>query len=136
MMYTYNMKKCAWHVLYYEKKDGTSPVYDFIESLTQREKAKILNWIELLEQQGPQLPRPYADLLEDGIHELRSKLSGNQIRVLYFFCFREFIVLTHSFIKNTDKIPVTEIAKAKQYRADFLARNNEKELRRTLNEDV
>jgi hypothetical protein len=39
---------------------------------------------------GPTLPRPYADLLKDGIHELRIRLSGDHIRMLYFFCFRKF----------------------------------------------
>ncbi len=34
---------------------------------------------QLLEEKGPPLPRPYADLLTDGIHELRVKLSGIMI---------------------------------------------------------
>jgi len=130
------MKNRGWHVIYYERKDGASPVYEFIESLSAREKAKVLNWIELLEKQGPQLPRPYADLLEDGIHELRIKITGEQIRVLYFFCYRDFIVLTHSFIKSTDKVPPAEIIKAKQCRSDFLSRYNENDLRRLLHEDL
>jgi phage-related protein len=110
-------------------------VYEFIESLDARSKAKVLNWIELLEKQGPQLPRPYADLLEDGIHELRIKITGTQIRVLYFFCYRDFIVPTHSFIKSTDNVPPPEIIKAKHCRSDFLSRHNENDLRRLLYED-
>jgi len=46
---------------------------------------KIFSVFYYLEKQGPNLPRPYTDLLEDGIHELRIKLSGEQIRILYFF---------------------------------------------------
>lgn len=80
-----------------------------------RDQAKILAWIGQLEQRGPQLPRPYADLLEDGIHELRVTASGDQIRVLYFFCYREFIVLTHAFLKRTGEVPELKSAR----RSDF-----------------
>lgn len=124
-----------WHVVYYEDQKGNSQVFEFIESRDVREKAKILVWLEQLEQQGPNLPRPYADLLEDGIHELRVKLSGDQVRFLYFFCFRDIIVLTNVLIKTTERVPIGEIKTAKKRRSDFLTRNNEQNLRRIVNED-
>jgi hypothetical protein len=124
-----------WHVLYFEDSKGYSQIFEFIENREKREKAKILAWLEQLEQQGPNLPRPYADLLEDGIHELRVKLSGNQVRVLYFFCFRDFIILTNVLIKTTARVPKSEIKIAKKCRADFLTRNNEQNLRRIANEN-
>ena len=100
-----------------------------------REQAKILALISYLEDQVPILPRPYADLLEDGIHELRIRLTGNQIRVLYFFCYRRFIVLTHAFVKAMAKAPQAEIQKAKKYRADFLSRHIESDLE-VMHDDV
>ena len=60
---------------------------EFIDARSEREQAKLLCWIELLTDRGPNLPRPYSDLLEDGIHELRVILSGDQVRYLYFFCY-------------------------------------------------
>ena len=136
MMYTIYMKKYAWHVIYYEYKNGHCPVYEFLESLSDREKAKLFNWIALLERDGPQVPRPYADLLEDGIHELRVKLTGDQVRVLYFFCYRDFIVLTHCFTKHAAQVPVAEIEKAKKYRIDFLKRYTEKKIRELIDENL
>ena len=62
-----------WHVIYYEDFKGCSEVFDFVEKGRDREKAKILALLAVLEEQGPQLPRPYADFLVDGIHELRIK---------------------------------------------------------------
>lgn len=118
-----------WHVIYYESPEGESPVMEFIESRSARNQAKILAVIAALEEKGPNLPRPYADLLADGIHELRVKLSGDQMRVLYFFCYKDFIVLTNAFRKNTTRTPEAEIRKAKAHRADFLARMDEKHLR-------
>jgi len=119
-------------VVYYETENHICPVQEFIDSRDIRNQAKILALLDLLEENGPVLPRPYADILEDGIHELRIKLSGNQIRILYFFTFKEFIILTHAFIKNTDKVPKSEIEKAKKYRTDFLRRFSEKKLREGL----
>jgi hypothetical protein len=124
-----------WQVMYFEDTNGRSPVFDFVEKRKLREKAKVLAWLEQLEQQGPNLPRPYADLLEDGIHELRIKLSGNQVRILYFFCFRDFIILTNVFIKTGDKVPKAEILTSKKCREDFLKRYNEQNLRRIANEN-
>jgi phage-related protein len=117
-----------WHVLYYETPEGKCPVREFIDSRKGRNQAKIFALISTLQDRGPTLPRPYADLLEDGIHELRIRLSGDQFRVLYFFCFRRFIVLTHDFVKVTAKVPNAEIQKAKKYRSDFLSRFKESDL--------
>ncbi len=128
--------KSKWNVVYYETIKKECPVENFINSKSIKNRAKILNWLEQLEAQGPNLPRPYADLLEDGIHELRIKLSGEQIRIIYFFCYGEFIILTHAFRKNTDKVPKTEIEKAKKYRNDFIARFNENELRGKQYENI
>jgi len=118
-----------WHVIYYETSDGACPVREFIDSRDERNQAKILAVIEALEERGPTLPRPFADLLEDGIHELRVKLSGSQVRVLYFFCYRDFIVLTNALIKTTAKVPASDVREAKRCRGDFLARVDEKKLR-------
>ena len=125
-----------WHVLYYETEDGSCPVQEFIDSRKESNQAKILSWISLLEDRGPNLPRPYADLLTDGIHELRVKLSGNPVRVLYFFCFRDFIVLTHTFTKRTRRVPKSEIEQARKYRTDFLNRFDEERLKEVIDENL
>lgn len=117
-----------WRVLYYETLKGKCPVREYIDSRKVRDQAKIFAHISYLQDQGPTLPRPHADLLEDGIHELRVRLSGDQFRVLYFFCYRRFIVLTHAFMKVTAKVPRAEIQKAKKYRSDFLSRFKESDL--------
>lgn len=118
-----------WKTLLYRTKKGKSQVDDFIESLTGKEQGKVYAWIGELKQQGPTLPRPYADLLKDGIHELRLKLKGEQNRILYFFCFKNYVVLTNTFIKKTDKVPEKQIKIAKNCREDFLLRYNEKKLK-------
>jgi len=126
----------GWRIIYYEDADSVSELYDFIESQDVRVQAKLFAWINMLEEKGATLTRPYADLLEDGIHELRIKLTGKQVRILYFFCYRMYIVLTHSFVKSTDKVPENEIRKAKTYRDDFLKRFTEDKLKEKYDENL
>jgi hypothetical protein len=121
-----------WHVLYYESVDGKCPVKEFIDSVSERNQAKTLALFAALEERGPNLPRPYADLLKDGIHELRVNLSGKQVRVFYFFCYRDFIVLTNVLMKTTAKVPESEINNAKKCRDDFLKRIDEETLRELI----
>ena len=119
----------SWHIIYYESVEGQCPIREFIDARVEREQAKLLSWIDLLKNRGPHLPRPHADLLEDGIHELRVTLSGDQVRCLYFFCYRNFIVLTHAFVKTTRQVPKAEIRRSQKMRTDFLSRFDERQLR-------
>ena len=125
-----------WTLLFYETKKGECPVEEFIDSLKEKEQAKVLAWLLALKNEGINLHRPFADLLDDGIHELRIKVTGDQVRVLYFFCYRDFIVATHVFKKTTSKVPKKEIKKAKKYREDFLKRYDSKKIRRLNDENL
>jgi len=117
--------KETWRVVFYEAADGGCPVEEFLGSLDRKGKTKILARIDLLEEEGPNLYRPYADLLRDGIHELRAHVSKSHYRVLYFFCGRYDIVLTHGFQKKTQAVPDTEIKRASRYRDDWVEKQYE-----------
>jgi len=121
-----------WHLLYYIKQDGTKPVEEYIRKLSVNERAKVLAFVDHLKEKGPDLHRPYADLLEDGIYELRVKLTGDQVRILFFFCYKDIIILTNVFEKHTEKVPKSEIKTAKKNRDDFLNRYTEQEIRGLL----
>ena len=121
-----------WHALYYFTTEGLKPVKEYIDGLSLREQAKTLAFIALLEENGPNLPRPYADTLEDGIHELRIKLKGTQVRILYFFCYQDIIVLTNVFDKHTQEVPKAQIKLAKERRADFIGKHSETDIRGPL----
>jgi hypothetical protein len=71
-------------VIYYETKTVECPVQDFINSRKEKNQVKIINQIELLEEFGPQLPRPYADILQDGF---MSFASNFQVTSSGFFTF-------------------------------------------------
>ncbi len=124
-----------WIILYYSEDEKPSDIEIFIDSKDERNQAKIFAWLEKLSELGPNLTRPYADILVDGIHELRIKLSGSQVRILYFFCYKDYIILTNQFVKNTDKVPKSEINKSKERREKFLKKYNEIDLKRLIKWD-
>ena len=78
--------------------------------------------MEILEEKGHSLREPYPAPLEDGIFELRATQGSNISRALFFFYVEGRIVITHGFIKKTQKTPRAQIELAKKYRADFLRR--------------
>jgi hypothetical protein len=120
-----------WKVIY-----TGNEIIDFISGQNDSKRSKIFNWIDKLEELGPNLPRPYADYLKDGIYELRIKLSGNQIRILYFFCYKEFIILARYFNKKSNRVPEKEIELTKVIKKDFLKKYDEDTLRRLYDKDI
>lgn len=105
------------------KNGDNIPAKEFLDNLDLKMRAKLVMEIELLQEKGNQLREPYSKHLEDGIFELRAKVGTDISRVLYFFYYEGRIILTHGFIKKTQKTPSGEIEKAKQYRKDFWERN-------------
>lgn len=110
-----------YEVIFYLDKQGRCPTDEFLDGLQVRVRAKVEKWIEKLEEEGPNLPRPFADIVKGKIRELRIVFGSNYYRFLYFFL-GKIIVITHGFLKKTDKIPEREIERAERIRHDFLRR--------------
>lgn len=113
---------------YYKTARGEKVVEEFILSLDPKTQAKISQMIDLLEKIGPELRRPYADIVKGKIRELRVRFAYNQIRLLYSFFFRDNIVFLHGFRKKTDVIPVSEIEQAERNMNDFISRHKRGEI--------
>ncbi len=111
--------------IYYEDERNIRPVEEFINELDPKTKAKVLARIEFLEERWQELRRPYVDTLEEGLYELRVIFSGNQVRVIYAYMFKDYIVLLHGIIKKTKEVPREDILKAKNRMDDFQMRYNQ-----------
>lgn len=96
-------------VVYYREDDGTVPVLDWLAKQQEKVAVKCLVKIEYLEEVGHEAKRPDSDYLRDKIYELRISRAGNEYRILYFFHEQRAIVLAHSFVKKTDKVPERDI---------------------------
>lgn len=91
---------------------------DFLDEVPEKARAKLMKWIKKLEAEGPNLPRPYADVVRGKIRELRVQFGGIQCRCLYFFDGKR-IVMTDGFVKKTDKVPEGEITRAESMMKEY-----------------
>ena len=81
----------SFSVEYYELENGNCPVEDFILEQNNKMQAKIFKNLELLESRGNELREPFSKHIEDGIFELRSKVSNDITRIFYFIDLQDFI---------------------------------------------
>ena len=117
-----------YEVLFYLDKRGRCPTDEFLDKLESKIKAKVEKWMEKLGEEGPNLPRPFADVVRGKVRELRIGFGSNHYRFLYFF-FGKKIVITHGFLKKIDRVPVEEIEKAERRMQDFLQRHERGEIK-------
>ena len=119
---SYNMD--MWIVDFYERENGDCPVEEFIyNTLEKKLQSKTLATVDQLKILGNLLGEPKSKHLDDGIFELRMQVATNSARILYFFYVDRKIILTNGFIKKTNKLPKSELDKAKRYREDYIRRN-------------
>lgn len=109
---------------YYALPSGRQPAKDYIKSLDSKLRSKTMRSIELLRTKGHLIGEPESKHLEDGIFELRTTMGNNTSRILFFFCVGDVVVLTHGFVKKTQRTPRREIARAKRYREDYRAKDS------------
>ncbi len=112
-----------YEVVFYEDEKGNCPVDEFRQGLQVKVRAKVDRWLERLEHEGPNLPRPYADVLRGKIRELRVNFSPHAYRLFYFFYKNKVIVITHAISKKTNKVPVNEIERAERIMDDYIKHN-------------
>ena len=108
---------------FYRQRDGRCPVRVFLDSLSGKEAQKVV-WVLQLIEDLERIPGNYFKKLAgtEDIWECRIQLGTNDYRILGFFIENSELVLTHGFIKKSQKTPLREIEKAQEYRKDFLKR--------------
>jgi hypothetical protein len=88
----------AWEVEY------TDNFESWWDILSEEEQVEIDRKVHLLQEPGPTLPRPHADVIVQSRHsnmkELRGKVEQRQLRVLYAFDPRRTAILLIGGDKN------------------------------------
>ena len=121
----------ATELVLFKDDDGSVPFLEWFDGLQSKAQDKCRVRLERLEQLGHELRRPEADLLRDGIYELRVGLQGVNYRMLYFFHGKNLVVVSHGIVKERI-VPPREIDLAIRRKAKFAA-NPEKHV---FEEDV
>ena len=109
----------------YETTDGYSDIRDFLETLRVKagtvkdariQYGQAARYIELLQENGTNLPVEIVKHLEDEIWELR---PGNN-RIFFFYFDHGTYVLLHHFRKKSQRTPHREIVKAKAEMKEYI----------------
>jgi len=93
----------ATEVLFFKDADGSAPVLDWLNSLRERDERayfKCVELVALLKQFGHELRRPRADMLRDGVYELRTRVGNVNYRILYGFVGKDVALLAKSLTKE------------------------------------
>jgi len=98
-----------YRVYYYVSPSGDNPVSQFLDSLSERQQAKILRLFQYMKLYGLSSILPHTKKLTGTpIWEIRI-LGKDNIRVLYAVPQQNFVLILHGFIKKTQKTPLKEI---------------------------
>jgi len=115
-----------YEIVFYEDKNGDSPVYEFIKSLSQKTDKdsrinlnKINDYIELLSIHGQTLGEPFMKHIKDDIWELRPIKN----RIFFASWTNGSFILLHHFKKKTQKTPPKEIDQASRNLKDITERS-------------
>lgn len=111
-----------YSLVLYTTERGDSPIDEFLDGLDKKSRAKMAAHLSLLEEQGPNLKRPYADIVRGKIRELRIHYSSNQFRILFFFYVRDQIVLLHAFSKKSQQLKEKDIELSERRLEDWIRR--------------
>lgn len=109
-------------IVFYKTTNDRCPVEDFLASLSPKAAQKV-TWVLRLLIRLDRIPSQYFCKMEgtDDIWECRIKLGSNIYRIFAFWDGHQ-IVLTHGFVKKTQKTPPNEIEKAEAYKQDYWQR--------------
>ena len=108
--------------VYYRDRHGQEPVFQFIQTLPWKRRAKMMKQIdEHLNGRRADAPPPefpISSQVDGELRELRVRFGGARYRILYQRS-GNLLVLLHAFEKNTGAIAASEKALAKWRMADF-----------------
>ena len=108
---------------FYTRPNGHTEFKEYLDSLDVKSKAKLLARINIVAKKELILAFNIIGLkpLDKNLYEIRSRISSNQQRGLYFHVDGTHYVITHGFTKKTQKTPPREIKHAKALRDEYFA---------------
>ena len=103
-----------YHITFFNEtvKDETLSLPDSI-------LANLLKILEMVEEVGPNLGRPYSAPLGDGLFEFRAKGKEGIARSIFCTIVDKEVVILHTFIKKTNKIPKKDMELARQRKKEL-----------------
>ena len=94
----------AWNVDFYRDDNGNLPVMNWLDTLPDDVRGKVIARIDLLKEDGPTLDYPYTSQIDGRLREVRLRVGKTRYRVLYFFDEARTAILLHGLTKNTPAV--------------------------------
>lgn len=108
---------------FYKTVTGTSPVEEFLDTLSDKQVNKVLWVLKLVRELNPVPSQYFTKLVNtDDIWEVRIQMAGNIFRLLGFIEGNRIIILTNGFQKKTQKTPKREIELAEARKQEYQSR--------------
>jgi phage-related protein len=100
--------------IFYRTEAGNEPVRDWLKGMLAEDRQMIGKDIRTVEYGWP-IGMPVCRPMGDGLHEVRTTLSGNRIaRVFFYVDKRQRMVLLHGILKKTRATPEADLELARQ----------------------
>lgn len=97
---------------FYRTESGNEPVREWLKSLDREDRRRVGEDIKVVEFAWP-IGMPVCRPMGDGLHEVRTDLTGNRTaRVLFYIDRTERMILLHAFIKKARATPPADLDRA------------------------
>lgn len=109
------------HLRIFQDDDGSVPFWEWLDQIQVRNRKayeKCRSYVTRLQQLGHELRRPTADLLRDGVYELRIRHQRVNYRILYGFVGQDVVLISHGLTKEK-RVPVADVDKALERLAKY-----------------
>ena len=103
-----------WKVTFYNEKIEKQTL-----SFPKRILANLLHILEMIEEIGPNLGKPYTAPMGKGLFEIRAKGKEGIGRSLFCTVKGREVIILHSFIKKTQKTPKKDLDLARKRMRDL-----------------
>jgi phage-related protein len=101
-------------VIFYMTEAGSEPLRSWLKTLDAEDRRSIGEDIKTVEFGWP-VGMPLCRPMGDGLHEIRTELSGNRISRIFFYLDRkQKMVLLHGILKKTRATPKSDLDLARR----------------------
>lgn len=103
--------------IFFRTESGNEPLRDWLKAMSPEDRIAIGRGIMTVEFGWP-VGMPICRLLGDGLHEVRTSLSGNRIARVFFYVDKcQRMVLLHGIIKKSQTTPKADLELARRNQA-------------------
>ncbi len=108
-------------IYFYKTKTGRSPIEAYLDRLPERDKARFMEAIEEIEQNGLLAARVIFKPIDGKLWEIKLRSYSGGYRVFYVMVSKEAMTWLHVFTKKSRKTPKQEIQIARSRMKEILS---------------